>query len=88
VAILAAMINGIINRLDQVSAYPILFHFNGLIFSFSAQFFSIRGCKLEIRVYAGCSSPGHVHDLMYEGKVKLSRIYEDLYATVIKVTHV
>jgi hypothetical protein len=73
--ILGATIDGIGNRLDQVSAHPILFHFNGLISSFSAQFFSIRGRKLETRVYVGCSSSGRVHDLMYMGKVNPSCMY-------------
>jgi hypothetical protein len=88
VTISGATINEIGNRLDQVSAYPILFHFNGLIFSFSDQILSIRGRKLETRVYVGYSSSGRVHDLMYMGKVKPSHVYEALYMTVIRVTRV
>ena len=83
-----ATINKIKNRLDQVSAYPILFHFNGLIFSFSDQVLSIRGYKLETRVYMGWSSLGRIHDLMYTGKVKPSHVYEALYMTIIRVNHV
>jgi hypothetical protein len=86
--ILGATIDGIANRLDQVSTHPILFHFNGLISSFSVQFFSIRGRKLETRVYVGCSSSGHVHDLMYVGKINPSHVYDSLYMIVIRVSHV
>jgi hypothetical protein len=74
--------------MDQVSAHPILFHFNGLIFRFSAHFFSIRGCKLKTRVYVGCSSSSHVHDLMYMGKVNPDCIYEALYSIFIMESHI
>jgi hypothetical protein len=73
---------------DQVSSHDVLFHFNGLIPSFSFQFLSIKGHKLETRVYVGCSSLGHVHDLMYVGKEKPSHIYESLYTIFIRVVHV
>jgi hypothetical protein len=82
------MVDGIGNLLDQVSSHPIHFHLNGLIFRFSAQFLSIRGCKLKTRVYASCSSLGCIHNLMYMGKVKPARVYESLYMTVIMVAHV
>jgi hypothetical protein len=86
--------------LDQVSSHPILFHFNGLILRFSAQFLRIRGRNVKTRVYAGCSSLGrihylmymgcnsldHVHDLMYVGKENHAHIYESLYVTVIRVS--
>jgi hypothetical protein len=81
-------INKIRNHLDQVSAYPILFDFNGLNFIFSRHFFSIRGRYLETKVYVGDSSSDRVHNLMYAGKVNLSWVYKALYATVIRVAHV
>jgi hypothetical protein len=78
-------IDEIANHLDQVSAHAILFHFNGLISSFSVHIFSIRGCKLETRVCVGCSSSGHIHNLTYAGKVKHVHVYDALYVTVISV---
>jgi hypothetical protein len=84
--ILGSTINEMGNCLDQVSAYPILFQLNCLILGFSVQCFSIRGHKLETRVYVGCISLGHIHNHMYVTKVNPSCIYEALYVTSIKVT--
>jgi hypothetical protein len=81
-------IDGIRKHLEEVSAHPILFHFNGLIFRFSGQCFSIRGRKLKTRVYVSCSSLGHVHELMYVGKVNHAHVYESLYVNFIMVSHV
>jgi hypothetical protein len=74
--------------MDQVSAHPVLFHFNGLIFRFSSQFLSLRCHKVETRVYVGYSSLSHIHDLMYMGKANPSHIYESLYITMISVSYV
>jgi hypothetical protein len=84
-AIAGAMINKIGNRVDQVSAHPIYFHFNDLDFSFRHHFLSIRGRYLETRLYVGDNSSGCVHDLMYTGKAKPTRVYETPYATIIRL---
>jgi hypothetical protein len=36
----------------------------------------------------GDSSSGRIHDLMYMGKVKPAHVYESLYMTVIRLSHV
>jgi hypothetical protein len=46
-------------------------------------FFSIRGRYLETRSYVGDSSSGHVHDLIYVGKVKPTCVHEALYVIVV-----
>jgi hypothetical protein len=43
---------------------------------------------METRVYAGDRSSGRVYDPIYMGKVKPACVYEALYMTVIRLSHV
>jgi hypothetical protein len=82
------MINEINNHLDQVSAHPLFFKFNGLNFNFRSHFFSIRGRNIETRVYAGESSSGRVYEPIYMGKAKNARVYAALYATFTDLANI
>jgi hypothetical protein len=86
--IVVAMINGIINHLDQVSYHSIFFHFNGSHLIFSPHFFSIKGRYIETRVYTSDRLSGRVYDLIYMGKENLSRVYEALYENFISLSHI
>jgi len=83
VSIMGDMINLINNHLDQLSAHPLLFNFNGLNSSFKSHCLSIRECNMETSVYAGDRSSGCVYDPTYMGKAKLARVYAALYMTVM-----
>ena len=80
--------NGISNRLDQVSSHPLYFNLNGLNSNFRPQVFSIRGRNMETRAYTGGKSLGRVYDPIYVDKVNPSHVYADLYANVTRLSHV
>jgi hypothetical protein len=79
------MINGIKNRLDQVSSHPLSFNFNGLNSNFSPHVFSIIGRYMETRVYMGDRSSSHMYNPIYIGKVKHEHLYEAIHVTIINL---